>query len=199
MPRACTICSHEQRPEIEEALVTGYGSLQMLAKRYGVSRGALSRHKAHIKRDIDRHESKHAATLLERGSKKIEAAADSLAELIGMAKEHLVIHHEETGGIAPGQLKAVAMATRELTMAYERMVKVTGAGDGKRDEQRGAAVVIIPAPVPPGSPCHLDKQYWIDRGFTGPPLQQSPHPVETKTSGVIDAEVVPIAPVDDSK
>ena len=47
MPRACSICNHDNRESIEEALEAGE-TLRVIAARYGVSIAALSRHRAHI-------------------------------------------------------------------------------------------------------------------------------------------------------
>ena len=43
MPRTCTICAHEDRSEIDRALV-GSKSLRHIAARFGISTGALQRH-----------------------------------------------------------------------------------------------------------------------------------------------------------
>jgi hypothetical protein len=44
MPRTCTICKHEKREEIDQALVNGE-SLRNIASRYGTTSGSLKRHK----------------------------------------------------------------------------------------------------------------------------------------------------------
>lgn len=44
---SCSICSAVRRDEIEEALAAGTDTLRGLEERFGVSRSALSRHKAH--------------------------------------------------------------------------------------------------------------------------------------------------------
>lgn len=45
MPRVCTICRHESREAIDQALLAGE-PLRNIAKRYGTSPTALHRHKA---------------------------------------------------------------------------------------------------------------------------------------------------------
>lgn len=47
MPRKCTICEHPQRSEIDAALAAG-DPLRNIAKRFGTSTAALSRHKEHV-------------------------------------------------------------------------------------------------------------------------------------------------------
>jgi transposase-like protein len=42
--RVCTICSHEQRFAIEELLVTRQSTYRGIARKYGVSEDAVSRH-----------------------------------------------------------------------------------------------------------------------------------------------------------
>jgi hypothetical protein len=47
VPRTCTSCLHDQRREIDEALLVSE-SLRNVAKRTGISSTALHRHKNHI-------------------------------------------------------------------------------------------------------------------------------------------------------
>src|SRR5690242_4575984 len=44
MPRTCTICRHEQRQAIDEALIAGT-AFRNIAERFGTSLAALHRHK----------------------------------------------------------------------------------------------------------------------------------------------------------
>ena len=44
MPRACTICSHEHRDAMEELLATRHSTYRGIARKYGVSEDAVSRH-----------------------------------------------------------------------------------------------------------------------------------------------------------
>jgi hypothetical protein len=44
MPRSCTVCAHEKRYEIEERLATRQGTYRGIARTYGVSEDAVSRH-----------------------------------------------------------------------------------------------------------------------------------------------------------
>lgn len=45
MPNACKVCTHEQRPAIDQALVTD-ASNRRIAAQYGMSEAAVRRHKA---------------------------------------------------------------------------------------------------------------------------------------------------------
>ena len=44
MPRTCTICSHEHRDAMEELLATRQRTYRGIARKYGVSEDAVSRH-----------------------------------------------------------------------------------------------------------------------------------------------------------
>lgn len=47
MPRTCTICNHEQRPEIDRALLDGE-AYRHIAARFDTSTASLQRHKDHL-------------------------------------------------------------------------------------------------------------------------------------------------------
>ncbi len=46
MPRTCTVCSHPDRAEIETALVASETSFRDIARRFSVSKDAVTRHRA---------------------------------------------------------------------------------------------------------------------------------------------------------
>jgi hypothetical protein len=72
VPRICSICSHEERYEIEERLATRRGTYRGIARTYNVSEDAVSRHVAsgHISQLIalatDAERAAQADTLLDR-------------------------------------------------------------------------------------------------------------------------------------
>jgi hypothetical protein len=47
VPRACSVCRHPAREEIDRALATRSATISFIAVQYGVSRGALWRHTVH--------------------------------------------------------------------------------------------------------------------------------------------------------
>ena len=51
MPRTCTICTHEQRGEINAALLNET-PLRDIARRYETSKDALARHREHLPRQL---------------------------------------------------------------------------------------------------------------------------------------------------
>ncbi len=84
MPRTCTVCTHSERAEIDQALLAGE-PFRNIAKRYGTSPPALFRHR---KADIP-------ATLAKAKEAAEEATADSLFDrLKGLAAEAKAILEE---------------------------------------------------------------------------------------------------------
>jgi len=69
VPRTCTICNHEQRPEIDRALLSEE-PYRSIAKRYGASASAVLRHREHLPVHLakakDAEEITQADTLLEQ-------------------------------------------------------------------------------------------------------------------------------------
>ncbi len=51
MPRTCTICTHEQRSEIDAGLLNET-PLRDIARRYETSKDALSRHREHLPKQL---------------------------------------------------------------------------------------------------------------------------------------------------
>ncbi len=51
VPRTCTICTHEQRPDIDAALLNET-PLRNIAQRYGTSATALHRHREHLPKQL---------------------------------------------------------------------------------------------------------------------------------------------------
>lgn len=69
MDKRCTICTHENHPEIDNALLAGE-SLRSLAARYGLSVSALSRHTKHLRRALayatKEDQQRHQTALLDK-------------------------------------------------------------------------------------------------------------------------------------
>jgi hypothetical protein len=84
MGRVCTICSHAQRYEIEELLATRQSTYRGIARTYGVSEDAVSRHVSsrHVSQLIslaaDAERAARADTLLDR----IEALQRRIEEFL---------------------------------------------------------------------------------------------------------------------
>lgn len=72
MPRVCTICAHLDRAAIDRALVAGEASFRNIAEQFGVSVGALDRHKkAHLS----------PALVQAKAAQELRDAVDVMAEL----------------------------------------------------------------------------------------------------------------------
>ena len=115
MARRCTICRHPQRTEIDRAIVEHSGTLRELVKRYGVSLGALSRHKAeHLPRELakakEAMEAAGADTLLEQ----IEALKGRAERILSKAEKK-----PKTWYVALG-------AIREMRQTLELLARITG-------------------------------------------------------------------------
>src|SRR5882762_2631073 len=53
MPRICSVCAHEMRDEIDNAIASGKESLRGIARQYSLSPDAMERHAAeHIRESI---------------------------------------------------------------------------------------------------------------------------------------------------
>lgn len=113
MGRACSICSHEDRQAIDEALVSGTG-YRNLAERFSVSLAALSRHRnEHVSAALQ-------AVVVEREREAAGSLLDRVESLIGRT-EALLSSAEATGKVA----QALG-AVRELRALLELLGKASG-------------------------------------------------------------------------
>ena len=113
MPRTCTVCSHPAREAIDEALVEGVAFPALVAK-YGVSKDALSRHKA-----------KHlpAKLVMARAAEEV-AQADSLLDQVRdlQARAHRILDKAE----GAGDLRTALGAIREVRGNLELLARLLG-------------------------------------------------------------------------
>jgi hypothetical protein len=120
VPRACTVCSHEKRYEIEERLATRQGTYRGIARTYGLSADAVSRHVSggHISQLIalaaDAERAARADTLLDR----IEALQSRTLAILEAAEETNE-HRTALAAIreARGNLELIGEVTKELNRA----------------------------------------------------------------------------------
>lgn len=114
MPAPCSSCQHEHRDQLDRELVLGAESLRGLARRYGVDRASLARHR-------DNHLS---AALVKVQTEREEAgprsALDDLREL--RARALRILDAAENDGKASLSLSAL----RELRGIVELTARVTG-------------------------------------------------------------------------
>jgi hypothetical protein len=117
VPRACTVCSHQKRYEIEERLATRQGTYRGIARTHGLSEDAVSRHVSggHISQLIalaaDAERAARADTLLDR----IEALQSHTLAILEATEET----HEHRTALAAirearGNLELIGEVTKEL-------------------------------------------------------------------------------------
>ena len=117
MPRTCTVCRHERRQKIDEALVAGE-SFRSIAFRFDTSHMAVRRHKEHLSGKLvkaaERREKWHADSLV-----------DQLDTLLSRAKALLdeVFPEDRQNGqvVKPRDVAAVVREVRETLLLMGRM------------------------------------------------------------------------------
>lgn len=82
MPRTCTVCSHELRPEIERALVSGEPTRKIASRYESLSQAAVSRHsREHLPSSLARSQD----------AREVAEADDLLAQVRGLQERTLAI------------------------------------------------------------------------------------------------------------
>ena len=120
MSRVCTICSHEQRFAIEELLATRQSTYRGIARTYGVSEDAVSRHVSsrHVSQLIslaaDAERAARADTLLDR----IEGLQRRIEEFLSRV-EHTDNYSATLGAFREmrSNLELIGEVTKELDRA----------------------------------------------------------------------------------
>jgi hypothetical protein len=107
MPRTCTVCRHQNRNDIDLALIRP-DSLRDIALRYGTSKSALERHRdkclpKHLLRAKEDSEIRSAAALVN----ELRELASKTGEILTRAMR------EKNGDLA---LKAIARLERQLEL-----------------------------------------------------------------------------------
>ena len=113
MPRTCTICTHEQRAEIDRALVGGE-PFRNIAERFGTSATALTRHKAeHVPAKLAQaHEAKEVA--------QASTLLDDVRALRGKAVSILLAAEKS------GDLRTALLGIREARACIELLAEMEG-------------------------------------------------------------------------
>jgi hypothetical protein len=86
MPRTCTLCSHESRRKIDEAIASGT-SYRKISKRFSTSPAALSRHKSHASMAIERANEKRELSIGESVLARLEGLFKRLTGLLDAAQK----------------------------------------------------------------------------------------------------------------
>ena len=113
MPRRCTICLHDKRHDIDQALVERR-PFRAIARQHGVSKDALIRH----------HDD-HLPTALVKAQAAREAAnADALlAQVVDLRDKALAVLNKAEGS---DDLRAAVSAIREARGCVELLAKLAG-------------------------------------------------------------------------
>ncbi|SCL75743.1 hypothetical protein L21_1655 [Methanoculleus chikugoensis] len=86
MARQCTICTHPQRAEIDQAIVSGE-KYRSISQRFDVSEAAIGRHKKHISAAVVDAERQKAVSGTAKMLKELSRGFDSLARAANRAEE----------------------------------------------------------------------------------------------------------------
>jgi hypothetical protein len=100
--KSCTLCSHAQRTEIDQELVSGT-SLRNIAERYGTSATALHRHKQHLSSHLAK--AREAAQVVDAGT-----LLDQVKSLLSQAQ----------------RITEQAQQSKKLTVALQGIREVRG-------------------------------------------------------------------------
>jgi transposase len=126
MPRTCTICTHEQRREIDRAVVSGE-SYRGIARHFAVSEDAIERHKkAHLSAQVVKAAER-------REERRADSWVDQIEALLSRAKALLdEVFPEKRQDGQKIQPRDVAAALREMRETLLLMGRMTGQlkGDG---------------------------------------------------------------------
>jgi hypothetical protein len=112
MPRACTVCCHKSRRQIERELLTGR-PYRSVAKQFAAAPDAVFRHKRHLPR-----------TLVKAEEAKQVAQAESLIEQLKVLNEKA--RDLAAKAEASGDYRTALLAVRELVRIVELCARLTG-------------------------------------------------------------------------
>ena len=108
MTMRCTICRHDQREQIDAALVAGGQSLRAIAAAYSVGRGAVTRHR-------DRH--LPAALARAADAREVAHGTDLVAQMTDLQRRTLgILAKAERKDQARTALAAIGEARRNLKL-----------------------------------------------------------------------------------
>ncbi|WP_243092849.1 hypothetical protein [Thermus hydrothermalis] len=128
VPRRCTICTHPQREEIDRALVEGE-SFRNIAERFGVSLGALHRHREHVQDDVQRAVE----------AKAVQVGVSVLDRIRELNREaRALLDEARSKGRYAAAVQAIGAATRLLELEAKLL--------GELDERPSVQVALVASP-----------------------------------------------------
>lgn len=126
MPRDCTVCTHEQRSEIDRVLVARSATYRTMADRYGLSQTALKRHKKD-------HLPVHVAKAQEAA--EVAIADDLLQQIKALRNRAISILQKAESA---GDYRTALMGIREARGCVETLMEVEGELD-----RRGVVNIVL--------------------------------------------------------
>ena len=121
MSPRCSICSHDDRESIDEAIVAGR-TYRDIARQWDVSKDAVARHKSHVSHALSR-------VVAQREEAGARSALDRLEDLHARATTFL------DAAEAEGKASMGLAAIRELRGLVEMIAKITGELDERPNVQ----------------------------------------------------------------
>ncbi len=106
MPRVCTICTHEQRREIDTALLNET-PLRDIARRYATSKDSLARHRDHLPKQLVKAQEQEDVSQAIDVVKQLKAINGATLAILKEARD------DKNGELA---LKAVDRIQRQLEL-----------------------------------------------------------------------------------
>lgn len=125
MPRTCTICRHQQRQTIDEALIGGT-AFRDIARRFATTKDAVARHKEHLSGKLvkaaERREDRQAVSLIDQLDALLARATALLGE----------VYPEQRQNGQKVKPRDAAVVMREVRETLLLMGRMTGQlkGDG---------------------------------------------------------------------
>lgn len=119
--RTCTICHHDERPAIEQAIVAGK-PYRRIAAQYGTSEGALRRHRAahvasRLARAVERRDAETDRAVAAVEQRNERADTELLDQLLAISEETRAILREARGRGENGlALKAIARVESQVEL-----------------------------------------------------------------------------------
>ena len=134
MAPKCTICHHNQREAIERAIVSAV-PIRIIADQYGVSLGAVNRHKeSHMAEALAK--SKDIAIAMEESR-----ASDLLAVTMSLLEQSRDITSEARGA---GDLKTALMGIGKTADIISLLVRVASEIKAMQQDENNTAEMITP-------------------------------------------------------
>ena len=118
MPRRCTVCSHPDRPSIDQALVNRK-AFRHVAPRFNLSvRSLIRHHDDHLPELLLKSKAAEEATQADDLLAELRGLRDKTYELLGQAEQK-------------GDVKAALAAIREIRATLELLAEMAGKLDRK--------------------------------------------------------------------